>query len=237
MGVRARQVLVAVLGAAVTVAMLVLGLWQMRVFEDRENESAQARAAMPALPLLEHVGADGSVGDVYGRQVTVTGTYLPDQQALVVGEDGVVRLVSALEVGDGRVLPVVRGTLPGPEATAPPPPAGELEQGGIFLPSEPGAEHATQDGVLGSVRLPLLAQAWPQQLLPGFVTLPAAVSAAQGLGAAEVVLPTGEGSVQNAGYALQWWVFAGFAAFMTVRFVQAIGRSGGLGTLSAQEEE
>jgi hypothetical protein len=49
------------------------------------------------------------------------------------------------------------------------------------------------------------------------------------------VLPTGEGSLQNAGYAVQWWVFAGFAALMTVRFVAVIGRGGRLGTLSDEE--
>jgi len=87
------------------------------------------------------------------------------------------------------------------------------------------------------VRLPVLAQFWPQQLLPGFITLPAAASAAQGLDTAVVALPSGSGSIQNIGYALQWWVFAAFGAFMTVRFVRALGRDGSLGTLATQEEE
>lgn len=237
MGVRAKQALIAVLGGAITLAMLWLGLWQMRVFEDKENESAEARAALPTLLLVDHVSGDGTVGDVYGRQVTVSGRYLPDQQIRVVDSDGSVRLVSAFALADGRVLPVVRGTVPAGSDPLPQPPEGELEQGGIFLPSEAGAEHATPTGALGSVRLPLLAQEWPQQLLPGFVTLPATEAEAQGLSPADVVLPTGEGSIQNAGYALQWWVFAAFGAFMTYRFVRTIGRRGELGTLSAQEEE
>ena len=54
--------------------------------------------------------------------------------------------------------------------------------------------------------------------------------------AAATSLPSGEGSIQNAGYALQWWVFAAFAAFMTLRFVRTIGRDGKLGTLAAEEE-
>lgn len=237
MGVRAKQWLIAVLGATVTLAMLWLGLWQMRVFEDKENESAVARAAMPALPLLDHVSGDGSVGDVYGRQVTVRGEYLPAQQVRVVDEDGTVRLVSAFGLADGRVLSVVRGTVASLTGELPQPPEGVITQGGIFLPSEAGAEHTTPERALGSVRLPLLAQEWPQQLLPGFVTLDAAESAVQGLAPAEVRLPSGEGSIQNAGYALQWWVFAAFGAFMTFRFVRAIGRRGELGTLAAQEDE
>ena len=237
MGVRAKQWLIAVLGATVTLAMLWLGLWQMRVFEDKENESAVARAAMPALPLLDHVSGDGSVGDVYGRQVTVRGEYLPAQQVRVVDEDGTVRLVSAFGLADGRVLSVVRGTVASLSGELPQPPEGVITQGRIFLPSEAGAEHTTPERALGSVRLPLLAQEWPQQLLPGFVTLDAAESAAHGLAPAEVRLPSGEGSIQNAGYALQWWVFAAFGAFMTFRFVRAIGRRGELGTLAAQEDE
>nr|WP_300147399.1 SURF1 family protein [Propionicimonas sp.] len=236
MGIRVRQWLVAVLGTAVCVAMLGLGLWQMRVFEDKENESAALRAQQPPVALLDLVNTDGTVGDVYGKRVTVEGRYLPEQQLLVVGEDGTLRVLSAFEVDDGRVLPVVRGTVAS-GAAAPTPPAGRITQGGIFLPSEAGAEHSVPAGALPSVRLPALAQDWPQQLLPGFVTLPAQDSAAQGLGEATVSLPTGEGSIQNIGYALQWWVFAAFGAFMTVRFVRALGVKGTLGTLSSQEEE
>jgi surfeit locus 1 family protein len=237
MGVRARQWLIAIVGAVLTVAMLWLGLWQMRVFEDKENESAAARATQPAAPLLDFVAADGTVGDIYGKPASVTGHYLASQQARVLARDGTVRVLSAFELADGRVLPVVRGVLPNVTAPIPDPPTGELTQAGIFLPSEAGSGTADTGTQLGSVRLPVLAQFWPQQLLPGFITLPAEASAAQGLGTAVVALPTGSGSIQNIGYALQWWVFAAFAAFMTIRFVRALGRSGSLGTLADQEEE
>jgi len=237
MGVRARQWLIAVVGAALTVAMLWLGLWQMRVFEDKENESAAARAGQAAVPLLDFVSADGTVGDIYGKPASVTGHYLPDQQARIRAEDGTVRVLSAFQVADGRVLAVVRGVLPAGAATIPQPPAGELTQSGVFLPSEEGSGQNDTGTELGTVRLAVLAQFWPQQLLPGFITLPAAESAAQGLNTAVVALPTGSGSIQNIGYALQWWVFAAFGAFMTVRFIRALSRDGSLGTLADQEEE
>jgi hypothetical protein len=156
----------------------------------------------------------------------------------------------------------VRGVLVTGSTGLPAPPAGELTQTGIFLPSEASALVATvaepnptmaepnptmaepdptvaepdEAPELGSVRLAALAQTWPQHLMPGFITLSAADSASQGLGEAKLALPSGEGSIQNAGYALQWWVFAAFAAFMTWRFVRTIGRQGTLGTLSSQEE-
>ena len=237
MGVRARQWLIAVVGGVLTVAMLWLGLWQMRVFEDKENESAAARAGQPAVPLLDFVSADGTVGDIYGKPASVTGRYLASQQARVVAEDGTVRVLTAFALADGRVLPVVRGVLPNRSAPIPDPPSGELVQAGIFLPSEAGAGTADTGAKLGSVRLPALAQFWPQQLLPGFITLPPEASATHGLGPAVVALPTGSGSIQNIGYALQWWVFAAFAAFMAVRFIRTLGRDGSLGTLANQEEE
>lgn len=237
MGVRARQWLIAVVGTALTVAMLWLGLWQMRVFEDKENESAAARATQPPAPLLDFVTADGTVGDIYGKPASVTGHYLASQQARVLSADGTTRVLSAFELADGRVLAVVRGVLPAGVTAIPAPPAGELEQSGVFLPSEPGRDTVDSATELGSVRLPTLAQFWPQQLLPGFITLPAATSAAQGLETAVVALPSGAGSIQNIGYALQWWVFAAFGAFMTVRFIRALSRDGSLGTLAPQEEE
>lgn len=57
--------------------------------------------------------------------------------------------------------------------------------------------------------------------MPGFITLSASDSAAQGLDEATLSLLSGEGSIQNAGYALRWWAFAAFAA-MTWRFVRTI---------------
>ncbi len=234
---RLLQWLVGILGTAICLTMLGLGLWQMRVFEDKENENAALRAQQPAVPLLENVADDGTVGDIYGKPVTVSGTYLPDQQVLVVDADGSVRVLSALQVADGRVLAVVRGTVGSPSATIPAPPTGVVTQAGVFLPSEASDDRSVPEGTLASVRLGALAQLWPQQLLPGFITLSASDSAAQGLGAATVALPTGEGSLQNIGYALQWWVFAAFGAFMTVRFVRALGRRGSLGTLADEEDE
>ena len=227
----------AVLGAAVCLTMLGLGLWQMRVFEAKENENAALRAQQPAVPLLEKVTADGTVGDVYGRTVTVTGTYLPAEQVLVLDADGSVRVLSALQVDDGRVLAVVRGTVTAASSTVPPPPAGAVAVIGVFLPSDAADERAVPVGTLASVRLGALAQVWPQQLLPGYVTLSADESRAQGLDPASGGLPTGEGSLQDIGCALQWWVFAAFGAFMTVRFVRALGRRGSLGTLADEEDE
>lgn len=222
---RLKQVLVGVVGFALVAVMLWLGLWQMRVFEDSETRSAAARAALPPVPLLENVAADGTLtGDVYGRQVTVKGHYIAGQELVVPSARGP-RVLTAFEVADGRVVPVVRGLQPASGA-APAPAAGETSVSGVFLPSEPEAATPSETG-MGSLRLARLAQLWPQQLLPGFVTVNPDLATAAGLEPAVPELPTQEdGPWRNAGYALQWWVFAGFAGFMTVRFVKALGRTG-----------
>lgn len=260
MPTRVKQVLIGTVGLAVAVTMLWLGLWQMRVYEQKEQASAEERAALAPIPLLDQVGADGTVGDVYGRQVSVSGTFLPAQQLVLT--DG--RVLTALELADGRVLPVVRGRLafpepvegpappddrdptrtptersPEPEAPTPtiPEPVeipeaveGSSQLTGIFMPTEPRSDDPD-----GSVRLAALAQQWPQQLLPGFLTLGETEARAQGLEPATVTLTSGEGSWQNYGYALQWWVFAAFAIFMTLRFVRALGSQGTV-TMSTDQE-
>lgn len=224
MPLRARQALIIVAGTVVASIMVWLGLWQLQVFTDQASASTQARAQQPPVPLLDYVNTDGTVGDIYGKPVTVSGRYLPNQQERVLGDDGVVRVLSALQLADGRVLPVVRGTVAGGDSL-PAPPSGEVQQIGIFLPSEPGLDHSLPEGYrLGSVRLPQLAQFWTQRLMPGFITLQPAEATRQGLSAATVRLPEGEGSWRNSGYALQWWVFAAFGLVMTVRIAQTLGR-------------
>ncbi|MFT4296446.1 MAG: SURF1 family protein [Micropruina sp.] len=238
MPLRVKQALVILAGVLAAAVMTGLGLWQLQVFTDQGNASAQARAQQPVAPLLDFVAADGTVGDIYGKPVSVSGHYRPDQQERVLGEDGVVRVLSAFELADGRVLPVVRGTIPS-GAEAPPVPSGELDQTGIFLPSEAGADHTLPAGYqLGSVRLPQLAQLWPQPLMPGFITLDAAASGRQGLAPATVKLPEGEGSWRNSGYALQWWVFALFGLGASIKIAQSMGkrRTGVSGMGSASPE-
>ncbi|MFT3835312.1 MAG: SURF1 family protein [Micropruina sp.] len=224
MPLRVKQTLVILAGVLVAAVMTWLGLWQLQVFTDQGNASAHARAQQAPVALLDFVAPNGTVGDIYGKPVTVSGHYLAGQQVLVLGPDGVVRVLSALQLSDGRVLPVVRGTVArGAEAGVAP--SGERSEVGIFLPSEPGADHALARGYdLGSVRLPQLAQLWTEPLMPGFVTLSGEESARQGLSPATVTLPEGEGSWRNSGYALQWWVFALFGLGMSWRIAHSMGK-------------
>ena len=227
MSTRLKQILIIVVAAAIALGMVFLGLWQMQVFVDEGNKSVQDRAAQAAVPLEDQLGSDSALADVYGKQVTVTGSYVPDQQVLIPGQEGY-RVLAAFKVEDGRILPVVRGVT-ADEASIPPPPSGERTETGLFLPGEGDLKDERNiqvdvpEGQLASVRMPSLAQVWPQQLVPGFVTLNEADALGHGLAAAPVALPTGEGSAQNSGYALQWWVFAVFGMGMAIKIAHSLG--------------
>ena len=98
MGVRAKQVVAVVAGFVVAGLMLMLGLWQMSSYQESTRDVSAERAAEAAVPLTESVAADGEVADVYGRRVTLTGSYTADE--VLVGEEPPLRVVkSVVECG------------------------------------------------------------------------------------------------------------------------------------------
>ncbi len=226
MSTRLKQVLIVLVGAVGALVMVFLGLWQMQVFVDKGNKTVADRAAQAAVPLEDHLASEASLADIYGKQVTVTGHYLADRQVLIP-TDGGYRVLAAFEVRDGRTLPVVRGVAADGGAITPPP-AGQRTETGLFLPGEgnvldaQGVAVRVPEGQLASVRMPALAQEWPD-LVPGFITLGSEGAAQHGLHQAPVHLPTGEGSAQNSGYALQWWVFAAFGLGMAIKLAHGLG--------------
>lgn len=234
MSTRLKQILLVTAGAVVAFVMVLLGLWQMQVFVDSGNRGIADRAAQPPVQLADNM-TDGEVtGDVYGKQVIASGTYRPGQE-LLLPTDGQFRVLTALELPDGRVLPVVRG-LVADGGAVPEPPTGPQTETGLLLPGE-GDVDGTPPGTIASVRMPALAQVWPQQLAAGFITLTADESADQGLAVAPVALPEGEGAARNSGYALQWWVFAAFALGMSVRIAHGMGRRDRLDAEAAARTE
>lgn len=212
--------LIIAVGALLALVMAGLGLWQMSVFQRQGAETVASRTTQPAVPLLDHLGDDAQLGALYGAPVSVDGRYLADQQ-IVIPTEGRYRILTALELADGRVIPVVRGLTN--TATPGQPPTGDQQVVGVFLPGE-GEQPGAAGDQLGSVRMPQVAQRWPQPLLPGFVTLDPTHAAQNGLDPASVTLPSGEGSAQNKGYALQWWVFAAFALGVSIKIARDLDK-------------
>ncbi|GAB3709208.1 SURF1 family protein [Mariniluteicoccus flavus] len=212
---RRTQALIWTLGLVVAGVMIFLGLWQMSVFRTQGRDALTQRMNLPPVPVASVAGTGGIPHDAYGRPVSASGTYRgPDLLVPSATDPRRCRVVSPLVLGDGTVLPVVRGVSPTCSTPAASGPATEI---GVFLPSEAEPARELPPGQLGSVRLPRLAQTWDGAMLPGFVSLDAEHARAHGLEPAEIILPDGAGNARSSGYALQWWIFAAAAVAATVK--------------------
>lgn len=225
---RAQQVAVLVAGCVAAGLMITLGWWQLQVYEAQGAEAANARAGGSAVPLDTVARAGSAVRDGYGRTVSAAGRYRADEQFLVPLPDntGAYRVLTALQLPDGTLLPVVRGVVRGDLVAVqpPPPPSEPVTQTGVLLPSEEAEPGLSPAGQLSSVRVPALAQQWSAPLIDGYLVLAAADAEAQGLEPAPLVLPEGQGRLRNGAYALQWWIFAAFAVAMAARIARDLGR-------------
>jgi cytochrome oxidase assembly protein ShyY1 len=212
-----RQLGVIAVGMVLAGVMVVLGVWQLDVYHSQGQAQSERRAAEPPVPLASVAQPSAVIGEGYGRQVAFAGRYLPGVQLLVPLDDPAAgyRVVSALELDTGGVLPVVRGVVPTP--TLPALPSGTQSETGVLLPSEEAPPGNLPPNQLSSVRIPTLAQQWPGPLLTGYVTLTPAEASAQDLSPAPLDLPQSSGRLRNGAYALQWWVFAAFAVAMSVK--------------------
>jgi surfeit locus 1 family protein len=219
-----RQILVIALGLGLATAMVVLGVWQLNVYSSQGNKSAQAKVEEAPLDLRQVAVPGAAVREGFGHSVSFTGRYEPDLQLLVPLADtpGTFRVLSGLRQADGSIVPVVRGLVSSP-ATPPPPPSSTVTEVGVLLPSEENApDRATPSDQLDAVRLPLLAQRWPGQLVGGYVTLSASEAQAQGIQPAPLDLPEAKGRLRNAAYAFQWWLFAAFTVALSIRIARDI---------------
>lgn len=218
-----RQAAVLAVGVVLAGVMVVLGVWQLDVYHDQGRAQSERRASQPAVPVGSVARAGAPIGDGYGRPVSFSGRYLPQDQLLVPLDDPAVgyRVVAAVRLEDGDVLPVVRGLVT--SAQLPAAPEGTVSGTGVLLPSEEAPPGTLPAGQISSVRLPTLAQQWPGPLVAGYVTLAPAEAAAQRLSPAPLDLPEASGRLRNGAYALQWWVFAAFALGMAVKVARDQG--------------
>ena len=193
-----------------------LSRWQWHRAEEHRLERIMLDTALTSAP--QPLPADGSLPE--WTPVTVTGTYLPQDQAMVRKRPMEARngfwLMTALQGDTGRVVWVNRGWLPvGGDALDTPafpvPPAGEVTVTGYTRTFEDAAPDANTGLPAGQIAAPALA------LLPAadgvdsasstYVQLSESVPAQEGL----VPLPLPELEVdegRNISYAIQWILFA-----------------------------
>ncbi len=219
----------------VLVAFTFLGLWQLSVARDDAQREALEQAPLQAPVVLSTVLTPHAPfpGDASGRPVRMTGSYDAAGQVLVTDRrlDGVPGywvltplVVDATGVAGAARIAVLRGFVTSASGTGPPPsPVGRVTVTGTLAPGESPASSADSlpAGQLGSVDLARLVNLWPGDLYNAFVFATAeSPDASAGLQRVPPPpIPTGL-TWRNAAYALQWWVFGLFAAYMWWRMVR-----------------
>ncbi|MBO1752274.1 SURF1 family protein [Actinotalea sp. BY-33] len=225
--------LVLLIGAAVVCVRL--GVWQLDRAEVRGEGSAEElaaeQAAAPPTRLAELIdpGA-GFRGELIGTKAEVSGTF-EDHELLVAGRsvDGRTGylLLTPFRVTGGEgpepVLPVVRGWVAEPhEAAAFPAPTGELEVVGYLQAGESRGETGLPAGQIDAVSPAELVNLWSGPIYSGYLVL---AETDPPTDAVPVLLPpptiSGGGlDLQNLAYAVQWWIFGGFALVLWLRVVR-----------------
>jgi len=211
------------------VAFTFLGLWQVSVARDDARREAVGTAPLQAPVRLGDLLAPHAPfpAEASGRPVTAAGKYDASGQVLVADRrlDGVSGwwVITPLVVdGSSARIAVLRGFVTTASGTGPAPAdVGELVVTGTLAPGESPSSASLPPGQLGSVDLARLVNVWPGEIYNAFMFAtgesPAASTDLQKVPPPPV--PTGF-TLRNAAYALQWWVFGVFAAWMWWRMVR-----------------
>jgi len=202
----------ALIGVA-AVVMVMLGNWQLHRYQQRSatNERIDESSRVAPIQLPEEVPAAWT-------RVTVTGQYDPANEILVRGRtvDGAVgfEVVTPLVRTDGPTVLVDRGWVPPAPGGAvampkvPPAPTGEVTVVGRVHLSESRPDSVSRrEGKIEVRRIGVerLGEELPYPVYGAYV-----LSEDPASGFTEVTVQH-ENSWQNAGYVLQWWLFAALA--------------------------
>ena len=210
---------------AVIVAMVNLGVWQLRRLDEKRTFNAGAAAAADA-PVIDTLPAAADAHEF--QRVRVSGTYLdPTFTVVNVSQDGSGGRdqVALLGLDDGTVLVVNRGFTPG-TAALPSLPGGRVELvGRVRLTQEPRRGQTRDDPTadlteIRRVELAVLAQQVEPTLRDIYVdALTEQGAAVEGL--VPVAFPAlDEGP--HLSYAVQWFIFS---VCVVVGWVLAVRRS------------
>jgi cytochrome oxidase assembly protein ShyY1 len=202
---------------ALVVAMVNLGLWQLRRLDQRQsfNHEVSRRSQQTIAPLDSVLTASTEPSAAEWRPVTVTGTYETAGAVLIrdrsLNTQPGFNVVNALRLADGRFVAVERGWVNEIATVVPAPPGGTVTVVGWLRVSERRRhswEKADPDtGVLdrmNRVDIARLDQQIDGDALPMFVQ--AASSSPADPAVAPIPLPQ-LGSGPHLSYAIQWFLF------------------------------
>jgi len=223
---------------AATLAAVLMGLWQLDVWQAQRDAEARDLSSLTPVPLAEVLAPDDPFpGSAVGRPVELGGEWLPESTFYVTDRtledrDGL-WVVTPLAVcqptedcGSASALLVVRGWTADP-AEAPAPPQGRVDLTGWLQPPEgsgrPDPDPA--DDLLPEVRIGDAIQRVDQDLYGAYLVAEdvqpgAAVRGLEPVTPESLPEPNSDTGLRNLLYGLQWWVFAGFALFVWWRWVR-----------------
>lgn len=218
-----------------------LGVWQLSTWEGHREAASAERVERPAAPLVDVMGPDQPFQkDQVARAVTVEGEWLDEYTVYVADRergDALGHWVVTMFAVDGSesAIPVVRGWA---ESIDPRPavPTGAASLTGWLQPPEGKAgmqDDDTSDDVLTQVRMADLVQHVDRDLYGGYLLLdhdvqdvPGAEPATSNGGTeslesvdlSQVPAVAATTGWKNFLYAIEWWIFAGFALFIWLRW-------------------
>ncbi|WP_344775694.1 SURF1 family protein [Nocardioides panacisoli] len=210
-----------------------LGVWQLHAWHVHREAAQRDLTGAAPVPIDDLIGPDDPFpGDQVGRPVTIRGSWVGAGTVLVsdrtdTSGDRGLWVVTPLTNGgtDAAAVPVVRGWVPaGTDAAAVPPATGDAEVVGWLQPADSGgaADADPSDDVLPALRTADLVQRVHQDLYDGYVV---AEQPTSGLQPAMLDRLPDTGTftaLRNFLYALEWWVFGGFALFLWWRHVTEV---------------
>lgn len=222
----------------VLVAFILLGRWQLGVFQDSGKPRVSSDPAPVAVSTVAKVGSQLD-GEVVGRRVTAEGVYEAGSQLMVadrpadvdapggnVSRDQGFWVLTPLKLDDGTLMPVIRGWV----AKADDPAVAAVPQGRVAVAGRLRPQQGTDSvqrraeglpaGQVQTVSTGELVNLWSgQRLRGGFVV---AEPPSGSLTQVKAAPPVTGGTLtwRNLAYAANWWIFAGFAVFMWFHFVR-----------------
>jgi cytochrome oxidase assembly protein ShyY1 len=204
-----------------------LGAWQLDAWQTRRDDEARDLTHVAPVAVGDLLGPDDPFpADALGRPAELQGTWLPTGTVFISGreqrgQDGY-WMVTPLAIGsaDDPALPVVLGWLADP-AAAPPAPEGPGDLVGLLQPSEAkvGADADPGDDVLPQLRTADLVQRVDQDLYGAYAIARAGVSGLPAADPRALPEPGRFTALRNLLYAIEWWFFGGFAAFVWWRWL------------------
>lgn len=220
-----------------------LGVWQYDAWHRHRVDAARDLENKPAKALGTVMTGDSPFpGRSAGQPVSFTGSWLGADTLYVAdreraGRTGYWVVTPVLVEGTTSAMPVVRGWTAHPEAPAVDGPVRvtgwlQASEDGDTVDADPG------DDVIPSMRVASLVEHVDEDLYSGFVIarVPAPTGSVEPVGPAKVPGVSGFTGLRNLLYGIEWWVFAGFAVFVWVRWCRdSLAMVEDLGTTGATE--